>query len=147
MLGYRLQKRATSAIWASESCSKAVLSSSSISMMSKMLSTPWGREQGEDSSSTLVRKQELGSLRDKKPLMYLFRAALDVLRREEGQLFEVRVLGPHGLGDHLCEFHSCQCRTQPAITRQHINAGLDQTNRLQTQQLGQIHTQESKPEV
>lgn len=73
-------------------------------------------------------------------LMYLFCAALDVLRGEEGQLFEVRVLGPHGLGDHLSQLHSCQCRTQPAVTGQHINAGLDQANRLQRQHLGQIHT-------
>lgn len=72
--------------------------------------------------------------------MYLFCAALDVLRGEEGQLFEVRVLGPHGLGDHLSQLHSCQCRTQPAVTGQHINAGLDQANRLQRQHLGQIHT-------
>lgn len=47
MLGYLLQKRATSAIWASDSCSNAVLSSSSISMMSKILSTPWGKEHDE----------------------------------------------------------------------------------------------------
>lgn len=72
--------------------------------------------------------------------MYLVCAALDVLRGEEGQLFEVRVLGPHGLCDHLSQLHSCQCRTQPAVTGQHINAGLDQTNRLQTQHVLHVHT-------
>ena len=73
--------------------------------------------------------------------LYLIRAALDVLRGEEGQLFEVRVLGPHGLGDHLSQLHSCQCRTQPAVTGQHVDAGLDQTNRLHTQHKGlNMHT-------
>lgn len=45
MLGYLLQKRATSAIWMSESCSNAVLSSSSISIMSKILSTPCAKKE------------------------------------------------------------------------------------------------------
>lgn len=74
--------------------------------------------------------------------MYFFCAALDVLQGEEGQLFEVRVLGPHGLGDHLCQLHCRQCRTQPAVTGQHVHAGLDQTDRLQTRQTQvlKIHT-------
>lgn len=64
--------------------------------------------------------------------MYLFCAALDVLWGEKGQLFEVWVLGPHGLGDHLSQFHSSQCRTQPAVTGQDVDTGLDQTDSLQT---------------
>lgn len=65
--------------------------------------------------------------------MYLVCAALDVLRGEKRQLFEVGVLGPHGLGDHLSQFHGSQCRTQPAITGQDVDTGLDETDSLQTQ--------------
>lgn len=75
----------------------------------------------------------VGALGGRRSLRYLFGAALDVLRGEEGQLFEVRVLGPHGLGDHLSQFHGGQGRTQPAVTGQDIDAGLDQTHRLRAQ--------------
>ena len=57
-------------------------------------------------------------------------ASLDVLGGEVGQLLEVRVLGPHGLGDHLGQLHGCQGGAQPAVTGQHVHAGLDQTHRL-----------------
>lgn len=116
--------------------------------MSKILSTPWWIDSGLDGLCTLVLKakarcHEACLKEQKKTLMYLVCAALDVLRSEEGQLFEVWVLGPHGLGDHLSQLHSSQCRTEPAVTGQHINTGLDQTNRLKTQHMGQIYTQES----
>lgn len=61
----------------------------------------------------------------------LVRASLDVLGGEEGQLFEVGVLGPHGLGDHLGQLHGCQGWAQPAVTGQHVHTGLDQTDSLQ----------------
>lgn len=65
--------------------------------------------------------------------MYLFCAALDVLWGEKRQLFEVRVLGPHGLGDHLSQLHGSQRRTQPAVTGQDVDTGLDETDSLRTQ--------------
>lgn len=77
--------------------------------------------------------------------MYLFCAALDVVWGEEGQLFEVRVLGPHGLGDHLSQFHSSQCRTEPAVTGQDVDTGLDQTNSLHTHtSMGQMSSSNGK---
>lgn len=66
----------------------------------------------------------------RKHWWYLFCAALDVLGGKEGQLFEVGILRPHGLGDHLRQLHGCQRRTQPAVTGQDVHAGLDQTDRL-----------------
>lgn len=65
-----------------------------------------------------------------KTFVYLVHAALDVLRGEERELFEVGILRPHGLCDHLGQLHSRQSRAQPTVTGQHIHAGLDQTHCL-----------------
>ena len=39
-------------------------------------------------------------------------------------------LAPHGLCDHLCERHSRECRGQPTVGGEHVNARLDQTDRF-----------------
>lgn len=102
--------------------------------MSKMLSTPWWTPHGYNKPACNYSwKQESDTQ------IYLVCAALNVLRGEEGQLFEVWVLGPHGLGDHLSQLHSSQCRTQPAITGEHVDTGLNQTDCLQTEQTGAIN--------
>ena len=46
------------------------------------------------------------------------------------QLLKVRVLVPHRLGDHLRQLHGGDGRRQPAIRREHIDAGLRQSNGL-----------------
>ena len=63
--------------------------------------------------------------------IHLLSASLDDVTSEVRQLFEVWVTWPHGLGHHLSQFHGSQGWWQPAITGQHINTGLDQTNGLQ----------------
>ncbi|TRZ02210.1 hypothetical protein DNTS_030438, partial [Danionella cerebrum] len=55
---------------------------------------------------------------------------------EVRQLFEVRVFGPHGLRDHLSQFHGCQRWTQPAVAGEHIHTCLDQTHGLHNQMTG-----------
>lgn len=64
------------------------------------------------------------------PRLYLVRAAFDVLGGEVWQLLEVRVLGPHGLSDHLGQFHGSQRRAEPPIAGQHVHTGLDQPDGL-----------------
>lgn len=85
----------------------------------------------------------------KKHWKYLFCAALDVLWGKERQLFEVWILRPHGLCDHLCQLHGCQCRTQPAVAREHVDTGLDQTDGLTstTETWADLYTLESDLEM
>ena len=46
------------------------------------------------------------------------------------QLFEEGVLAPHGLGEHLGQFHGTQSWRQPATAAQYIDTCLNQTNGL-----------------
>ena len=52
--------------------------------------------------------------------LYLLLASLDNICSKVRQLFEIRILGPHSLCDHLCELHSTQSWGQPAIRTQNI---------------------------
>ncbi len=46
-----------------------------------------------------------------------------------GQLLQVGVLVPHGLSDHLGQFHGSQGWRQPTIATQNIHTGLDKSDR------------------
>jgi hypothetical protein len=49
---------------------------------------------------------------------------------EVGELLEVGVLAPHGLGDHLGQLHGSDGGGEPAVAGQHVHAGLYQPDRL-----------------
>ena len=74
----------------------------------------------------------------------LLGAALDSVSGEVRQLLEVRVFAPHGLRHHLRQLHGGQRRRQPAVTAQHVDARLDQPDRLPTHaHSGYIHLDSS----
>ena len=63
-------------------------------------------------------------------------AFLDELWTEVRKLFEIRILLPHGLRHHLCQFHSGKTWRQVSLAAEHIDTGLDQANRLAKDFLG-----------
>ena len=65
---------------------------------------------------------------------HLVCATFDVLGGEVRQLFQVGVLGPHGLGGHLGQLHGRQGGAEPPIAREDVYTGLDEPDGLQRDQ-------------
>ena len=91
----------------------------------------WQRYYNRSPAFRMVKPLSCTNNNIKELITHLFLASLDDVRCEVWQLFEIGVLAPHGLGDHLGQFHGSQGRREPTVTAQHIHTRLDQPHRLQ----------------
>ena len=63
------------------------------------------------------------------------------------QLFQVGVLGPHGLGGHLGQLHGRQGGAEPPVAREDVHTGLDEPDGLQRDRKAQAGVGAAAPQA